>query len=207
MVQPPPRACSNSEAIAQRKTRRGFSLIEAAIVLGEVGLVIGGIWYAAASVQSNMRVNETASGILQIAQGVRRVFGLNSYPTTNGTQWYITSSVLAAGIAPPDFKAGNGGIITPMGTVLNVILVCLGASNSSQCPAMLVDFYGNSELTSSECVQLIRKIGGLAQQTDLVKVQVGTTTNSNYFAQNSPFDVSLFSCPSDMHFVAFWFKP
>lgn len=34
-----------------------FSLIEAAIVLGVVGLVIGGIWVAAAAVQETMRVN------------------------------------------------------------------------------------------------------------------------------------------------------
>lgn len=34
---------------------RAFSLIEAAIVLGIIGLVIGGIWIAAAKVQSNLR--------------------------------------------------------------------------------------------------------------------------------------------------------
>jgi len=39
----------------------GFNLIEAAIVLGVVGLVIGGIWIAAASV--SMKMNTNAQGI------------------------------------------------------------------------------------------------------------------------------------------------
>jgi type II secretory pathway pseudopilin PulG len=37
--------------------KKAFSLIEAAIVLGIIGLVIGGIWIAAASVQENNRVS------------------------------------------------------------------------------------------------------------------------------------------------------
>ncbi len=38
---------------------RGFSLVEAAIVLGVVGLVIGGIWTAAAAAQSRVIRNDT----------------------------------------------------------------------------------------------------------------------------------------------------
>lgn len=37
--------------------KRGFNLIEAAIVLGVVGLVIGGIWYAASSVMEKQKQN------------------------------------------------------------------------------------------------------------------------------------------------------
>jgi hypothetical protein len=33
----------------------GFNLIEAAIVLGAIGLVIGGIWIAASAVNRNLR--------------------------------------------------------------------------------------------------------------------------------------------------------
>lgn len=39
------------------KAALGFSLIEAAIVLGVVGLVIGGIWIGASAVRDNMRAN------------------------------------------------------------------------------------------------------------------------------------------------------
>ena len=45
-----------------RQHRKAFSLIEAAIVLGVVGLVIGGIWTAAAVVNDNIRQRQTADG-------------------------------------------------------------------------------------------------------------------------------------------------
>lgn len=58
--------------------RRGFNLIEAAIVLGVIGLVIGGIWVAAAKVQQNMRVNDAEKLILvskDFASGYTRTIG------------------------------------------------------------------------------------------------------------------------------------
>lgn len=41
----------------RRAAQKGFNLIEAAIVLGIVGLVVGGIWVAATSVYANLRSN------------------------------------------------------------------------------------------------------------------------------------------------------
>ena len=52
--------------VVNRKSRRGFNLIEAAIVLGVVGLVIGGIWVAAAAVQQNLREADASKGLIQI---------------------------------------------------------------------------------------------------------------------------------------------
>lgn len=43
---------------------KGFSLIEAAIVLGIVGLVIGGIWIAAANINERIRWQQTEEGWL-----------------------------------------------------------------------------------------------------------------------------------------------
>lgn len=57
-----------------RPVRRGFNLIEAAIVLGVVGLVIGGIWAAAASVQSNMRISKTSAGVLTVVENAKKLF-------------------------------------------------------------------------------------------------------------------------------------
>lgn len=67
--------------ISPAPTRRsGFNLVEAAIVLGVVGLIIGGIWVAANAVNEQRRVSQTVSNILQIEQNVRRLFpqGLRS---------------------------------------------------------------------------------------------------------------------------------
>lgn len=48
--------------------RRGFNLIEAAIVLGVIGLVIGGIWYAASRVHVENRANIAFTDITQAIQ-------------------------------------------------------------------------------------------------------------------------------------------
>ncbi len=39
--------------------QRGFNLVEAAIVLGIIGLVIGGIWWAAAKISEQTEANQT----------------------------------------------------------------------------------------------------------------------------------------------------
>lgn len=58
-----------------RHTRklRGFNLIEAAIVLAVVGFVIGGIWYAAAAVNENMKINKAISRTFQMIEDTRRL--------------------------------------------------------------------------------------------------------------------------------------
>ena len=46
--------------------KSGFSLIEAAIIMGVIGLVIGGIWVAASSVMLTRATNEAQQTILTI---------------------------------------------------------------------------------------------------------------------------------------------
>ncbi len=44
--------------------RRGFSLIEAAIVLGVIGFVIGGIWVAAGAVMDRFKMSALMQGLV-----------------------------------------------------------------------------------------------------------------------------------------------
>ncbi len=57
--------------IPRKRIKNGFNLIEAAIVLGVVGLVVGGIWIAAATVRENMKVNLIVTGVGQTIENVR----------------------------------------------------------------------------------------------------------------------------------------
>jgi hypothetical protein len=54
--------------------RRGFNLVEAAIVLGVVGLVIGGIWMAASAVQKKLRLQKEVTGIITITNNLRTLY-------------------------------------------------------------------------------------------------------------------------------------
>ena len=53
------------------RIREGFSLIEAAIVLGIIGLVIGGIWVAASSAVESKRISDTLLGTTQLIANLR----------------------------------------------------------------------------------------------------------------------------------------
>jgi hypothetical protein len=66
--------------------RRGFNLIEAAIVLGVIGLVIGGIWVAAASVQREIRRKAYVEIILDMRSKVSEKW--------TGFQMPVSGSVL-----------------------------------------------------------------------------------------------------------------
>lgn len=56
--------------------QRGFSLIEAAIVLAVVGLVLGGIWVAAAAMYENYKVNKTVEGIFSTARNIQNLISI-----------------------------------------------------------------------------------------------------------------------------------
>jgi len=61
---------------------RGFSLIEAAIVLGIIALVVGGIWTAASSVRERRRISETYTGVIESAYNLKRTFNGNTVGTS-----------------------------------------------------------------------------------------------------------------------------
>ena len=61
--------------ISARRSQKGFNLIEAAIVLGVVGLVIGGIWVAASAVSRQHRAQQTLDGFLFIGEKLNQVYG------------------------------------------------------------------------------------------------------------------------------------
>lgn len=77
------------------RTVRGFTLTEAAIVLGIVGLILSAIWVAAGSVYANYRVGKTAEQLLSIVQSVRSLHsGVSQFPAAGD----ITLDLARAGV-------------------------------------------------------------------------------------------------------------
>jgi len=79
--------------------RRGFTLTEIAIVLGIIGLILGAIWTAAASVYLNHAIKKAEQQILTIVGNMRSL-----YPTgfSSAVQADITCDVIPAGVFPSD---------------------------------------------------------------------------------------------------------
>jgi prepilin-type N-terminal cleavage/methylation domain-containing protein len=91
-------------AYATNKDRRGFTLLELALVMGVIGVVIGAIWYAVGNTREAQKENDavfelqsTATNILTLMQG-------RSYPG----QATITTDMINAKVIPSNFVDADG---------------------------------------------------------------------------------------------------
>lgn len=107
-----PQLTTPSPVRHQPAKRRGFNLVEAAIVLGIVGLVIGGIWVAAQQMTRNRTVSHTVEQVAWHVGQVRNAIR----GTAQGMSWYLSAvgsntTLEAMELVPVDWKydsAKNG---------------------------------------------------------------------------------------------------
>jgi hypothetical protein len=100
--------------------KKAFSLIEAAVVLGIIGLVIGGIWVAAASVQAANKRDDAARAILQIVPIVRNLF--KGFEITSDLD--ITAAVFRSHTIPGTYIDEGAGVVrNPWGGTITLALV------------------------------------------------------------------------------------
>lgn len=98
----------------RRYKRHGFTLIEVALVLGITGLVIGGIWYAAAKVKRSAATNVAADQLYQIVENVRAVYNSRPGIFTDNTAApgcgvaSFNSRLSCQGAFPVDLTGGAG---------------------------------------------------------------------------------------------------
>lgn len=92
--------------MTKRKNRRGFSLIEAAIVLGVVGLVIGGVWVSASTVRYNMKIREATNGILYTARNIQNKISTRE-SVEIGHNTFLNSFATGIGAYPKNWVSGS----------------------------------------------------------------------------------------------------
>jgi prepilin-type N-terminal cleavage/methylation domain-containing protein len=61
--------------VTARKTSRGFTLTELAIVLGIIGIILGAIWSAASMVYENNRTKQASNEVLTIIGNWKSIYG------------------------------------------------------------------------------------------------------------------------------------
>lgn len=127
-----------------RKKEEAFSLIEAAIFLGIIGLVIGGIWVAASSVSDYMKANQLKTQILQIYQKGTPLFrGSTAYADD------VTSVFSTGGLAPAEMIKGNA-LGDPWGKDVKIY-----AFTTTSQQRIGIQFSGHSE---EECAYIINRV-------------------------------------------------
>lgn len=196
----------SSRSLPSAHTKQGFNLVEAAIVLGIVGLVIGGIWTTAASVYSNRRVSEGMEGFLFTINAAKALLTRDSYPSTPNSGTFIGPVLNAAKAYPPGWIANNNHSVSPTGLRIEVTLGCY-----SPCPMLSFRFYGPghatyaSKLTAGECTNLVRRLlGSLNKRDDFLSVAITNTSTTSY---SKPVDAAALSCGADTADVSFLFTP
>lgn len=128
--------------------KRGFSLVEAAIVLGLVGLVIGGIWIAAASVAYNHKISVTVSAIVSTYGNARQAYYRMPPPAA---YTYGVPDALKQSLLPPTFWQ-NAQCVTPFGTSCEI-----GIDNGHPVGRwrLVFSIYYSSP---GVCIDLVRKV-------------------------------------------------
>lgn len=164
--------------MSEQTARHGFSLIEAAIVLGIVGLVIGGIWVAASSVQKQQRMARELTGILTIVQNIQNLY-VGQSPTGTTYLSGVNSLAIAAYKGADGFKADS---TTPLSSHMDISVQdgCIAGA-----PCIWLDYYG---LASTEaCIQLVSKITSAARRSSLKAVYSSTLYGVGGWATTFPF--------------------
>lgn len=149
----------------------GFTLTEAAIVLGIAGLVLGAIWVAAAHLVSNQRIYNTQLEITSIVENVRKLhYGRRVVEAgaTNG-------NFISAGVFPSDIIQD-----ATAGTALN-----LWGGNTIVAPATAAGTANDGftvtfqDMPQSSCVSLVLRVGGQTlRDAGLVGIGAGALTNT-----------------------------
>ncbi|MGB4102272.1 MAG: type II secretion system protein [Alphaproteobacteria bacterium] len=169
-------------------SRRGFSLLELAIVLGIMGLVGGGIWVAASTVYQNYRIGRGVEQVQQIVDNIRdRYNALAQMPNENYT--VFTQTMARADVFPGDTKLSPDVLPTACATCYfanpwtagNAAAVCGGGAICVSAvdvfgPAAVQPRYNFAVtlrgLPQGDCVVLATKFGALWDEIGLAAMGV-----------------------------------
>jgi len=178
------------------RTKRGFTLTEAAIVLGIVGLILGAIWVAAASVYRNMRITRTTEQILTIVQSIR---SMNTTQQTLGGTANYTLPMIQAGIFPRDMIRGTGASATANNQWDGLVTVT-GATATVAGDAFALAYVA---VPQSACIDLAVRMSGPARDGGLIGIAAGAVNNTT-FPVNVVNAATL--CPNATNTITFTFR-
>jgi type II secretory pathway pseudopilin PulG len=183
----------------RQQSRRAFTLTEAAIVLGIVGLILGAIWVAASSVYNNMRIKRTNEQILVMVQGIRSIFAASAVTGTSGTGSLITQLVDAR-IIPSDVVINNTTLSNSFGgaiTINNATITVAGDAFELKY----------ARVPRNVCAEIGVRLTSSARDTGLFNVTLGsTTTTLTSWPLNLTTALSSCNNASDINEVAFVFQ-
>jgi type II secretory pathway pseudopilin PulG len=173
---------------AQRPARnKGFNLIEAAIVLGIVGLIVGGIWAAAGSAYENMRQQSASKQLLALVQGIRGFYAQNPSDAVETN----VNTLASLGVLPADMVVVNasgtkelrhawGGGVTITDTTATYGIASFGVTFTN--------------MKADVCKNFITRSANVARGSGLLVVNSGTGEYMNLIANSSQIVTTVPNC-------------
>ncbi len=160
---------------AQKTTsKHGFNLIESAIILAIVGLVIGGIWIAAATVNKKNLVNKDSQLILT---AITRLQSLTNHQAT--TMNVNGATAVSLGLIPAELQKGATNAYSYTGGTIN-----FAYTPSASNVLWSVSFY---EFPVWACIELGSRI---STSSRVSYIGISDEGWSLHEFQNTPFSLS-----------------
>jgi type II secretory pathway pseudopilin PulG len=155
-----------------RAQKRGFSLVEAAIVLAVVGGVIGGIWTASAKLHQERQLNQAVSDMLIVSNNIRRIykgFDLSGYIRLDTKAAYDAGIFEGSSIKVNNYNA-------PSDQILNIRADYLynGPYGITNRIANYYIVFDMTTKTTEQCIKMVSFISSrLKNDPQLVTINVG----------------------------------
>jgi hypothetical protein len=146
----------------------GFNLIEAAIVLGIVGLIVGAIWAAAGSAYENMRLQNASKQLLALVQGVRGTYA--NQPS--GTVDVTVDTLAGMGVIPSDMLVltnGSASIVHQWSGSVDTA----DQSSDVGMPAFSLTY---NNIKTDSCNNLATRVANSARGSGLLRIATGGGT-------------------------------
>ena len=140
------RSNTMARSVSAARYYSGFSLIEAAIVLGVIGLVIGGIWAATSSVTSKKNNDDVRTFIAWLTPKLDELTA-NGNPVPSNS--YMIEDVLVKQFPTPPGGA-TVATLDGLGTTYvhgNMVFLAQSCGTSDDCTWILSIFFINSDNT------------------------------------------------------------
>ena len=155
----------------------GFNLIEAAVVLAVIGLVVGGIWFAAAAVSDNYKLSEAQLGLLQMVDSVQRNVPVSMYPSTSS--WAIpNATIIAMDLGPAAWISNNQYYVPYGGGALIMLLYASDTLPSPSVPVQPTFRLSFNVKTGAQANRLIRALNASAAKLGMVYAFCGPAGTS-----------------------------
>lgn len=167
-------ASRKSAPVENRK--RGFTLTEAAIVLGVAGIVLAAVWVAGSSVYTNMRAAKAKQQITTLSTNIKEFYSTRNRFYNGGQD--LIPELRNAGVIPADMINADGTLTSAIGGWVSIGSIGVGPSSLN----VLVQI--NNITNPQEFRALAISTGGVnpisGLTTDVVDSQMRINGGGNY---------------------------